>query len=76
MVFEERRVRHLEGDVDLHTFLGLGDGNAGYSGISVTVNIDSDASKADLEALHHKVTSTSPVGHTLSRMVPVNINMS
>jgi uncharacterized OsmC-like protein len=66
----------LEGDVDLHTFLGLADGNAGYSGISIKVNIDSDASKADLETLHRKVTRTSPVGHSLSRAVPVKIELS
>jgi uncharacterized OsmC-like protein len=66
----------LEGDVDLHTFLGLTQGNAGYSGITVKVNIDSDASSADLEALHDKVTSTSPVGHTLSRAVPVKIELA
>lgn len=66
----------LEGDIDLHTFLGLSDGNAGYSGISVKVNIDSDASEADLEALHKKVTNTSPVGHTLCRVVPVKIELS
>jgi uncharacterized OsmC-like protein len=66
----------LEGDIDLHSFLGLADGNAGYSGISVKVNIDSDAKKSDLEALHKKVTSTSPVGHSLSRAVPVKIELS
>ena len=65
----------LEGDLDLHTFLGLTDGNAGYSNISVKVNIDSDASVDDLQALHHKVTKTSPVGHTLSRAVPVKIEL-
>jgi len=66
----------LEGDLDLHTFLGLADGNAGYSGITVKVKIDSDASAADLQALHDKVTNTSPVGHTLSRAVPVKIELS
>lgn len=66
----------LEGDLDLRTFLGLADGNAGYSGISVKVNIDSDASAADIQALHDKVTNTSPVGHTLSRAVPVKIDLS
>ena len=65
----------LEGDIDLHSFLGLADGNAGYSGISVKVNIDSDATKSDLEALHKKVTSTSPVGHSLSRAVPVKFEL-
>lgn len=65
----------LDGDVDLHTFLGLSDGNAGYSGITVKVNIDSDASPEDIEALHQKVTNTSPVGHTLSRAVPLKIEL-
>jgi uncharacterized OsmC-like protein len=66
----------LEGDIDLHTFLGLSEGNAGYNGISVKVKIDSDASQEQLEALHQKVVSTSPVGHTLSRAVNVNVDLS
>ncbi len=66
----------LEGDLDLHTFLGLKDGNAGYDNISVTVDIDSDASPEALQELHEKVTSTSPVGHTLTRAVPVKIDLA
>ncbi len=66
----------LEGDLDLHTFLGLApQGNAGYDNISVKVNIDSDASAEDIRALHEKVVGTSPVGHTLSRAVPVKIEL-
>ncbi len=66
----------LEGDLDLHTFLGLApQGNAGYDNISVKVNIDSDASAEDIQALHDKVVGTSPVGHTLSRAVPVKIEL-
>ncbi|MEE9587060.1 MAG: OsmC family protein, partial [Hyphomicrobiaceae bacterium] len=34
----------LEGDLDLHTFLGLRDGNAGFNSISAKVKLDSDAS--------------------------------
>jgi len=64
----------VEGDLDLHTFLGLKDGNAGFNSISVKVDIDSDASADDLQALHSKVENTSPVGHTLSRSVPVQIH--
>ena len=63
----------IEGDLDLHTFLGMKEGNAGFSSISVKVDIDSDASVEDLQALHDKVRSTSPVGHTLSRAVSVDI---
>jgi uncharacterized OsmC-like protein len=66
----------LEGDLDLHTFLGLASGNAGYDNISVKVKIDSDASAQDLQALHQKVIGTSPVGHTLSRAVPVKIELA
>ncbi|MGF1618214.1 MAG: OsmC family protein [Acidimicrobiia bacterium] len=65
----------LEGDIDLHTFLGLTEGNAGYNGIKATVNIDSDATAAQLEELHNKVVATSPVGHTLSRPIPVSIEL-
>ena len=66
----------LQGDLDLHTFLGLNEGNAGYDNIKVKVNIDSDASPEALDALHKKVTATSPVGHTLSRAVPVRIELA
>ncbi|MDH3388824.1 MAG: OsmC family protein [Gammaproteobacteria bacterium] len=67
----------LEGDLDLHTFLGLApQGNAGYNSISVKVNIDSDASADDIQTLHEKVVGTSPVGHTLSRAVPVRIDLA
>ncbi|MGI9436857.1 MAG: OsmC family protein [Geminicoccaceae bacterium] len=66
----------VEGDLDLHTFLGLKDGNAGFSQISAKVELDSDASPDDIQALHAKVTSTSPVGHTLNRAVPINVDLA
>ena len=66
----------LEGELDLHTFLGLAPGgNAGYDNIKVRVNIDSDAPAAEIAALHEKVVGTSPVGHTLSRAVPLEIEL-
>ncbi len=66
----------LEGDLDLRTFLGLHHGNAGFESIRATVHIDSDASSDQIETLHHRVTTTSPVGHTLSRAVPVAIDLA
>ncbi len=63
----------LEGDLDLQTFLGLGDGNAGFTSIGATVHIESDADQEAIEALHRKVVSTSPVGHCLSRSVPLDV---
>lgn len=66
----------LEGDLDLHTFLGLAEGNAGYDNIVVKVHIDSDASPDQLQAIHEKVIGTSPVGHTLSRAVPITVHLA
>lgn len=66
----------LEGDVDLHVFLGLGEGHAGFDTIEATVTIDSPAPRADLEALHAKVLASSPVGHTLRSPVPVEVTLA
>lgn len=71
-------IEHLEvelaGELDLHTFLGLNpEGNAGFESISATVNLKSNATVEQLAELHDKVVSTSPVGHTLGRAVPLNI---
>lgn len=66
----------LEGDLDLHTFLGLADGNAGYETIKAQVSIESDAAPEAIRALHEKVVSTSPVGHTLQRAVPVSVELT
>jgi uncharacterized OsmC-like protein len=63
----------IEGDLDLHTFLGLGDGNAGFSSIGATVHIEADAEPEAIEALHRKVVATSPVGHCLSRSIPLGV---
>jgi uncharacterized OsmC-like protein len=63
----------LEGEIDLHTFLGLTDGNAGFENIRATVRLVSDADPDKIEALHAKVAATSPVGHTLARAVPLTI---
>jgi uncharacterized OsmC-like protein len=64
----------LDGDIDLRTFLGLADGNAGFSAVRVSVHLDTDADEAAEAELHRKVAATSPVGHTLSRAVPVDIS--
>jgi uncharacterized OsmC-like protein len=65
----------LEGELDLHTFLGLGSGNAGFEAIRAVVDLETDASPDRVRALHQSVVATSPVGHTLSRAVPVSIDL-
>ena len=64
----------LEGDLDLHAFLGLADGHAGFSAIRVAVHLDTDADEAAVAELHRKVAATSPVGQTLSQPIPVEIS--
>lgn len=66
----------LRGDLDLKTFLGLANGNAGYEQISVDVHLDADATADQLAELHEKVVGSSPVGHTLQRAVPVAIKLA
>ena len=66
----------LSGDLDLHTFLGLAQGNAGYEAIQVKVDLTSGATPEQLAELHERVVGTSPVGHTLSRAVPLRIELA
>jgi len=64
----------LDGDLDLHAFLGLADGHPGFSAIRVAVHLDTDADEAAVADLHAKVAATSPVGQTLSKAIPVTIS--
>lgn len=67
----------LEGDLDLHTFLGLADeGHAGFKGINATVHLELNAEPDQIGVLHRKVIGTSPVGHTLSRAIPVEVTLA
>lgn len=74
------RIDHLridiEGELNLETFLGLRPGNAGYETLRATVHLTTDADDATIGELHDKVVATSPVGHTLSRAVPLTIELA
>ena len=62
--------------MDLHTFLGLAQGNAGYEDIRVKVHLDCDGTEEQVQTIHKNVVSTSPVGHSVSRAVPLNIELA
>jgi len=66
----------IRGTVDLHSFLGLREGHAGFDDVAVTVDLKSSATKDAVAALHEHVLSTSPVGHTIGRAVPVRVELS
>jgi len=66
----------ISGPVDLHAFLGLREGHAGFDEINATVHLASSAPAEEIQALHEHVLSTSPVGHTLRAAVPVSIALA
>lgn len=62
----------VEGDIDLHAFLGLGKGRPGFTAIRVNSRIKArNASREDLESLCQYVQDTSPVRDILANPVPV-----
>lgn len=64
----------LEGDLDLHAFLGLSDTmRPGYENIRVHCRAKSDASRDQLQALWEYVQKTSPVLDILRKPVPVSL---
>ena len=66
----------VSGDLDLRTFLGLAQGHAGFSKLDVDVRIDSDADEATLREVHEHVVGTSPVGHSLTNPVQLDVRLA
>jgi uncharacterized OsmC-like protein len=66
----------LQGDIDLHSFLGLSDRvRPGYENIRVAYRVKSDAPREKLEALCDYVQRTSPVVDIIRNPVPVTITL-
>jgi uncharacterized OsmC-like protein len=66
----------VEGDLDLHRFLGLGGPRAGFSAIRAKSWVrSSNASKAQLDELCQYVQDTSPVRDILANPVPVTTDL-
>lgn len=66
----------VEGAFDLETLLGKSKENrAGFTGIKVTLNIDSDMSKQEKEAFVHEVESRCPVTDNITCTTPVAIEV-
>jgi uncharacterized OsmC-like protein len=67
---------NMEGDIDLHRFLGLSDKKRpGYENIRLTYKVKADASEEKLKELCSYVQETSPVMDIISNPVPVSISM-
>jgi len=66
----------MEGDIDLPGFFGLqSDVLPGYTNVRARVFLKSAAGLEQLEEVHRRVTSTSPVGLTLSKTVNLDIEL-
>ena len=66
----------VEGDIDLHAFLGLGKGRAGFTEIRVRSRVKSpNATREQLEELCQYVQDTSPVRDILANPVPVHTEL-
>lgn len=67
----------MEGNLDLHGFLGLSDTvRPGYEGIQVRCHIKSSASPEKLEELIAYVKRTSPVLDIVRNPVPVDVHLN
>jgi uncharacterized OsmC-like protein len=66
----------LEGDIDLQEFLGIRDDvPRGYKEIRMFVKIDADAPPEKLEEIVQLGPTYSPVFDTITRAVPVKVQM-
>jgi uncharacterized OsmC-like protein len=67
----------LEGDIDLHGFLGLSDTvRPGYDNIRVVYQVKANASREKLEELCEYVKKTSPVLDIIRNPVPVEVALA
>lgn len=66
----------LEGELDLHAFLGLSDDvRPGYKSIELTYRVESDAPREKVVELCEYVQKTSPVLDLLRNPVPVSVKL-
>ena len=67
----------LEGDLDLHGFLGLSEGvRNGYEGIRVIFHVKSDEPRETIEELIQLVQKRSPVYDIVTNPVPVAVRLA
>lgn len=68
---------NLEGDLDLHAFLGLSEEKrAGYQNIRVKIDADTSGSEEDFRNLMNHVIKTSPVLDIITNPVPVEVQFN
>lgn len=72
----DRLTIQLDGDIDLHGFLGLSsEVRPGFQDVRVTVDLQSEAPRADVEELLRYAQKVSPIVDTLRNRIPVEITL-
>ena len=72
----DRLTIHIDGDIDLHGFLGLSsEVRPGFQDIRVTVDVQSQAPREDVEELLRYAQKVSPIVDTLRNRIPVEISL-
>jgi uncharacterized OsmC-like protein len=67
----------IEGDLDPRKFLGATDDvRAGYQGIDVRIDVESDADRAALDALGEAVAERCPVGDNVANPTPTDVTVA
>jgi uncharacterized OsmC-like protein len=72
----ERLSVDVEGDVNLPAAYGLADGHPGFQAIRVTVHLDADADRLELDALVDHALSRAPIPATVAHPVPVTARLA
>lgn len=70
---------NLEADINITSTWGTGElakPQVGFSDVRVTVDIDGDASREELEKMVEHANTWSPVSNTLSRPMPISVSMA
>jgi uncharacterized OsmC-like protein len=64
------------GAVDLAAAYGVVDGNPGFAHIELTVHLDADASREQLQSIVDDALATAPIPNTIARPVPVTARIA
>jgi uncharacterized OsmC-like protein len=66
----------VEGDVNLPAAYGVADGHPGFQAIRVTVHLDADADRLELDALVDHALRRAPIPNTVINPVPVTATLA
>jgi uncharacterized OsmC-like protein len=66
----------VEGEVNLPAAYGVADGHPGFQAIRVTVHLDADADRLELDALVDHALSRAPIPSTVANPVPVTATLA